>query len=246
MRLTLRLFAGLRERAGVSEFVLEDCPAELTVGGLKRLLAERHPELGDLSFVRGVVGTEYADDERAIAPGETVALLPPVSGGSGRTEGARDCDAELERGVFELSADPLDPAELARRVEHPGCGAVVVFAGNVRDHARGKDVVHLVYEAFEAMAGPEMARIFDDCRAACGALGEGGAGREPRRLRMLCAHRVGHVGIGEPAVVIAVASPHREAAFQAARFLIDELKARLPVWKQEVYGDGRTWIGDRS
>lgn len=246
MRLTIRLFAGLRERAGSSELVLEDCPAELTVGGLKRLLSERRPELGDLSFVRGVVGTEYADDARAIAPGEEVALLPPVSGGSGRAGSAPDSDAELERGVFELRADPLEPAELARRVEHPGCGALVTFAGNVRDHARGREVRHLEYEAFEAMTAPEMGRIFADCRAAYGAAAEGEPGRAARRLRMLCAHRVGRVDIGEPAVVIAVASPHREAAFQAARFLIDELKARLPIWKKEVYGDGHTWVGERS
>ena len=89
------------------------------------------------------------------------------------------------------------------------------------------------------MSGPEMARIFAECRQRFSDDGE-------RALRMLCVHRSGVVEVGEPSVVIAVASPHREAAFEAARFLIDTLKERLPVWKKEVYTDGHEWIGDRS
>lgn len=239
MRLTIRLFAGLRERAGRPELVLEDCPADLDLGALKRLLAERHPELGSLAHVRGVVGTEYAGDARRIAPGEEVALLPPVSGGSGRPA----ADAALEQGLFELRSDALDVGECARRVEDEGCGALLTFVGNVRDRARGREVLHLEYEAFEAMTQPEMARIFADCRAACELAAQD---ERSRVLRMLCVHRIGRVGVGEPAVVIAVASPHREAAFQAVRFLIDQLKQRLPIWKKEVYRDGHTWVGDRS
>ena len=240
MRLTIRLFAVLRERAGVAELDLDDCPDELDIGGLKRLLLARFPELGSLSHVRGVVGTEYVNDERRLVAGDEVALLPPVSGGSGRE------DAALERGVFELAADPLDPAECARRVEHASCGAVVTFAGNVRDHARGRDVLRLEYEAFDEMTEPEMARIFADCIAEFGEPAARASDRPARRLRMLCVHRVGAVGVGEPSVVIAVASPHRDAAFGAARFLIDQLKARLPIWKKEVYGDGHHWVGERS
>lgn len=246
MRLTVRLFAVLRERAGAAELDLDDCPDELDLAGLKRLLVARHPELGSLDYVRGVVGTEYVGDGRRLEPGQEVALLPPVSGGSGRHPSAGDAEPDLERGHFELWAEPLDPAALARRVEHPSCGALVTFAGNVRDHARGKEVLCLEYEAFEAMTAPEMGRIFDDCRAALAGPEDGASSGSERRLRMLCAHRVGRVGVGEPSVVIAVASPHRAAAFQAARFLIDELKARLPIWKKEVYADGHHWVGERS
>lgn len=234
MKLTVRLFAVLRERAGSEALVLDDLPEDLDVGGLKRAVAARHPELGDLSCVAGVVGTEYARDERVLSDGDEVALLPPVSGGSGAGD-----DAALESGAFELSAEPLDPGALHARVAHPACGAVVTFTGTTRERNRGQDVVRLDYEAFHEMAGPEMGRIFDECR---GRFGDGGE----RRLRMLCVHRVGTVGVGEPSVVIAVASPHRDAAFRAARFLIDALKERLPVWKKEVYADGQHWIGDRS
>jgi molybdopterin synthase catalytic subunit len=113
-----------------------------------------------------------------------------------------------------------------------------------RDRNRGEDVAKLDYEAFEAMTGPEMGRIFARCRADFGP--ESQAGDTEYELRMLCVHRTGVVPVGQPSVVIAVASPHRDAAFLAARFLIDELKQSLPVWKKEHYSAGHHWIGDRS
>lgn len=238
MRIEIQLFAALRERAGTDRLVLEDVPEGTTVDGLKSLARAACPALGDLGSVAGVVGTAYARGDTVLRPGDEVALLPPVSGG------APGPDDDLERGVFELAAEPLDVAALQARVAHPSCGAIVLFTGTTREHNRGQDVVRLDYEAFHAMAGPEMGRIFDECRSAHGPASAQG---DPRRaLRMLCVHRTGTVGVGEPSVVIAVASPHRDAAFGAARFLIDTLKERLPVWKKEVYGDGHHWIGDRS
>ncbi len=149
----------------------------------------------------------------------------------------------LEQGVFELSSAPLDEAQARARVRADDCGAVVVFTGSTRATNRGERVVRLEYEAFEAMTGPEMARIFARCRQTIDASNLADA---DRRLRMLCQHRVGVVEVGQPSVVIAVASPHRAAAFAACRFLIDELKKTLPVWKKEVYASGHHWIGDRS
>lgn len=238
MRIEIQLFAVLRERAGTDRIVLEDVPEGTTVAGLKEHARAAFPALGDLGSVAGVIGTSYASPETVLQAGDQVALLPPVSGGL-PSEGET-----LLRGVFELSSEPIDVSALQRRVSHPTCGAIVVFTGTTRDTNRGQDVVRLDYEAFHAMAGPEMARIFEDCAAAHGPASAGG---DPRlSLRMLCVHRTGTVGVGEPSVVIAVASPHRDAAFLAARFLIDTLKERLPVWKKEVYDGGHHWIGDRS
>ena len=236
MRLTVRFFASLRERAGRESLVLENVPAGSDVAAAKSLLEARHPELGPLQAVRGVLGTSYVPDATRLSEGDELALLPPVSGGSGRV---RDEDQALARGVFELSSVPLDPGAAQRRVEHNSCGAAVVFTGNARDRNRERQVVRLEYEAFPAMAESEMAHVFEDCRSRI-------AGGDPRHaLRMLVLHRTGTVAVGEPAVVVAVASPHRDAAFQAARFLIDELKARVPLWKREVYADGHRWIGER-
>jgi molybdopterin synthase catalytic subunit len=228
----VRLFASLRERAGREELVLERAPEDLDVGGAKRLLSERHPELGSLAAVRGVLDASYVPDHTPLRDGCELALLPPVSGGSGAEDAALAC------GVFELSAVPLDPAAAEARVEHPSCGAVVLFVGNARARNRERDVVRLDYEAFPEMAEREMTLVFEECRARV-------ASDPAHTLRMLVLHRTGRVGVGQPAVVVAVASPHRDAAFQAARFLIDELKARVPLWKRELYADGHHWIGER-
>ena len=230
MHLVVQLFAVLRERAGVDELQLDDLPAALDVAGLKRELTQRHPELGSLEFVRGVVGTSYVDDDTLLAEGQQVSLLPPVSGG------APDATRDLERGVFELCSEPLDLAACQRRVQHDSCGASVVFTGTTRDNNRERIVGRLAYEAFEAMTEPEMQRIFERCTREL----------EGAPLRMLCQHRTGDVAVGEASVVVAVASPHRDHAFRACRFLIDELKASLPIWKKEFYSDGEHWIGDRS
>lgn len=245
MELEIRLFAGLRERAGTDTIRLSDLPEELTLAELKATLADRHPELGPLDPISGVVGTRYVPGDELLRAGDQVALLPPVSGG------APSVDDLLAHGVFELSEHPLDPAECARRVAHPSCGAVTTFSGEARDHHRGRRVLKLEYEAFAEMTAPEMERIFERCLESClPAAREAGAATDthgsPRLLRMLVAHRIGTCEIGQPAVVIAVASPHRDAAFVACRFLIDELKKTLPVWKKEFYEDGSHWIGDRS
>lgn len=253
MRLTIRLFAGLRERAGRDQIILEDLPSGLDMGGLKRELEARHAELGPLAGVRGVVGTSYVADDTPLAEGQEISFLPPVSGGAPASE-----DESLERGRFEIRATALDAMAAHARVAHPSCGAVVLFTGMTRERNRGKAVERLDYEAFEEMAGREMERIFSACLARFGPDAvasnedEKNATAEPdgpsaeRRLRMLVLHRSGTVEVGQPSVVIAVASPHRDGAFRACRFLIDELKKSVPLWKKEIYTGGHHWIGDRS
>lgn len=235
MRLTVRLFAGLRERAGTDEIVLEELPEGCTALDLKRALERAAPELGSLAHVGVAVGTSWANDARVLAPGDRVSLLPPVSGGRG------DDDDALERGVFELSSAAIEPERVRARVEHDACGAVALFVGTTRATNAGKSVVRLDYEAFEAMTHPEMERIFERCRAQFAArFARNGA------ARMCVVHRVGTVAVGEPSVAIAVASPHRAEAFDACRYLIDELKKTLPIWKRELYDDGHAWVGERS
>lgn len=227
-------FASLRERAGVASVELE-LPAAADVAAAKRAALAAFPTLESLEGIRGALREAYVADDARLAEGDELALLPPVSGG------APDRDADLERGIFELASEPLDVELCRRRVAHESCGAAVVFVGSTRDSNRGRQVVELEYEAFAAMAGPEMGRIFARCVA------EYGSATDPaRKLRMLCVHRTGRVELGEPSVVIAVASPHRAAAFEAARFLIEELKRSVPIWKKERYVGGEHWIGERS
>jgi molybdopterin synthase catalytic subunit/molybdopterin converting factor small subunit len=230
MQLSIQFFAVLRERAGQSEVILKGLPEGMTMGELKRHALQVYPDLGDLADVAGVVGTEYVKDERVLAEGESIAFLPPVSGGqpAGRID--------YEKGYFQLQDGAIDSHGMAEVLVQGDCGGLVVFRGLTRSSSRGRsDVLSLQYEVFEPMAGPEMARIFDACRERFGEHARG-------PLRMLCVHSDGVVKVGETSVVVAVATPHRDTAFEACRYLIDTLKERLPVWKKEVYADGEAWV----
>lgn len=127
-------------------------------------------------------------------------------------------------------------ADLPEFLHGPEEGGIVRFYGVAREssHHTSKQVTRLEYEAYEAMAREEMERIFAEARG------------KFALYKAVVLHRVGRVEIGEPAVAIAVATPHRGEAFDACRFLIDELKKRLPIWKKEVYADGSEWVGCRA
>ena len=196
----VRLFAGLRERAGRAELELE-----LPEGAR---VADALAAVGELTAgvpVVMAVNREYADTDALLTPGDELALIPPVSGGSH--------PAVTERA--------LDLAALAARVRDPRAGAVVTFSGVTRE------VAQLDYEAYAEMAGPlieEIVAAAIERHGLCAAAAE---------------HRVGVVPLGEPSVIVAASAPHRDAAFAGARELIDEIKARAPIWKRE---EGE-WMG---
>ena len=130
-----------------------------------------------------------------------------------------------------LSPDPLPSTEVAEWVVLPECGAVVQFSGTARDHSVDRPGVDLLeYEAYEDQVGPRLGAIASEMRRRWADLG-----------RVALLHRVGAVTVGEPAVVVAVSSPHRDAAFEAARFAIDTLKATVPIWKRERWQGGESW-----
>ncbi len=131
-----------------------------------------------------------------------------------------------------LSSESIDADALRRLVSDPAAGAVVVFLGTVRDHSEGRDgVTHLEYEAYEGVVEAKMAGIVRESRD-----------RWPDVLRCAVVHRVGSLPVGEIAVCVAVSSPHRRAAFDAGQYLIDELKARAPIWKKEHWPGGAEWV----
>ena len=128
-----------------------------------------------------------------------------------------------------LSDHPIDPRALEEAVAHPGAGAILTFSGVTRDHFEGRRVRALEYQAYGEMAQAELQRIHDEVVA-----------RWPgTRLALL--HRTGRLEIGEASVVIAVSAPHRGEAYEASRYAIDQLKARVPIWKKELYDDGQAW-----
>lgn len=130
-----------------------------------------------------------------------------------------------------VTADGLNPGVLLDEVSRDSAGATVLFVGTVRDHSEGRDgVTHLVYEAYIEHVEQRIAEIFEE------------AAKAWPLLAVAIEHRVGVVQLGEPSVAVAVSTAHREDAFAAGRFLIDELKARAPIWKQENWAEGREWI----
>ena len=130
-----------------------------------------------------------------------------------------------------LTSEPLPVAAAHDWAVVPGCGAVVLFTGTVRDHADGRaGVSSLEYEAYEEQVVPRLEEIVDETRA-----------RWPQLGRLVLLHRVGRLEVTEPSVVVVASAPHRPEAFEAARFAIDTLKATVPIWKRETWEGGVDW-----
>jgi molybdopterin synthase catalytic subunit len=252
IRIRVRLFAVQRELAGTREVALEladGADVEAAWGAL----VVRHPVLApgraSLRFARN---GDYADPTTALADGDEVAMIPPVSGGSGEAEGASGADAGARpTRILELRESPFSTAilaELADALAVPEDGAVVGFLGRTRStpgtpapgqeaeaarHA-GRSVDSLEYEALDTLALRTLSDIADEIAARFGV----------DRLAIL--HRIGEVPLGEPSIAVVAVAPHRDAAFDAARYAIDETKARAPIWKAERFADGHVWIGHQA
>jgi molybdopterin synthase catalytic subunit/molybdopterin converting factor small subunit len=250
MRVKVRLFAILRERAGWREREL-DLPPDSSIEDAWLAMVDLSPALGpSRESVRFARNRQYAAADERLADGDELALIPPVAGGAaaggGAVGGSGDANGDLLRCELreQLIEDEL-LAELRATVPTPADGALVIFVGQTRETAgtpapgeeaaaashAGELVTGLDYEAFEEMALETLRTIGAEIAARFSV----------RRLAMI--HRVGRVAVGEPSVVIAAAAAHRGAAFDATRYAIEELKARAPIWKAEHFADGSVWIG---
>ena len=208
----VRLFAGLRERAGSGALEL-DLPDGATVGDVWPLLALGDEPAG-LLYARTRTYVERTEELRA---GDEVAVIPPVSGGD-----------------FRLSEERLSVDAAVAEVRDDAAGAIATFIGTTRAHSRGREVVHLEYEAYEGMAEEVMGELVAKL------------GERHELCKVAIHHRTGRVEIGETSVVIAVSAPHRAAALAACHEAIDELKVSVPLWKKETYVGGEEWIGQGS
>lgn len=213
MQVTVRCFATLRELA-VDRTTLT-LPPGAVIADAWMTLAAAHPGLvAHRPFVRAARNGAYAGWEVALQDGDQVAFLPPVSGGapSGLTDGV------------------IDVRGMEAAVAASGHGALVTFVGRARDRADdGREVLELEYEAYPEMATAVLAEIVRDA--------------EDRWVGCAVAvvHRVGAVPIGDAAVAIVTAAPHRSEAYEANRFVIEAIKERLPIWKLERFADGSEW-----
>ena len=244
MHVRVRLFAIQRQMAGAREVPVELADGS-TVEDAWTAVVARFPVLkpgrASLRFARN---GDYADPDTALDDGDEVAFIPPVSGGAGGV----DAEGHARRRIIELHEEPFPPtilADLEARLATDEDGAVVGFVGRTRvtpgtpapgqedEAARhaGRAVEALEYEAHATMAIRVLTAIADEIAERFGV------------ERLAIVHRTGEVPLGEASIVVMAVAAHRDAAFEAARYAIDETKARAPIWKAEQFADGQVWIG---
>lgn len=215
------MFGALSERAGVAEEMVE-LDGAATVDDVLRLVADRYPSAAGLLPQVGVaVNLEMVTKGRVLADDDEVGLLPPVAGGGAAIlTGLRDGSPSLDEALAAVAA--------------PGAGGTALFVGTVRDHSDGMAVERLEYTAYEEMAELLLRRIAEEA-----------AERWPL-AGVAILHAVGDLMVGDVTVVAACSAPHRAEALEACRHVIDEVKARVPIWKKEFGPDGGRWVGLHS
>ena len=228
MRVRVLFFGVLKDITGVAEEF-----AELSEGArlddLFERYGRRYPKLADFrASIAASVNQEYANWRAPLAPDDEVAFLPPVSGGEGARGGIVQ-ETLLSEDLFLLTRAAIPMDEILAAVKAPEDGAMCAFDGFVRNHSKGRRTLYLEYEAYEPMALGKIREIGAHIRT----------NFSIRRMAIL--HRLGRLEIGETSVLIAVASAHRAAAFDACRYAIDTLKRNVPIWKKEYFADGAVW-----
>ena len=218
MHITVRYFAGQRDITGQQSERLEVADNS-TLASVWQLLEARYPEFAPF---RGRVlyaqNARFVSAETPLHDGDTVAFIPPVSGGTFRP--------------FVVTTDPLDPAPLVAHVGAPNVGAIVTFAGTARDHFGERATARLEYEAYVEMAEQVLADIAAEAITRFGV------------VNVAIHHRIGILEIGETAVLVVVASAHRGPALEATGWIMDRIKEIAPIWKKEHWADGaKEWIG---
>jgi molybdopterin converting factor subunit 1 len=218
MQIQVLYFAVFRERLGVEGEPLTVAEGA-TVADALAMLEAQHAIVKTLrGRYRVAVNQAMVGVEHVLEAGDELVLIPPVAGG------------EHARHVV-LTGETLSLDRCVAAVSGPEIGGVCTFTGLVRRHSRGVTIERLDYEAYEGMAVKVMNELCAEIEA------------EIAGLRLAVEHRVGTLAIGEAAVVIAAAAPHRAEAFAGCRALIDRLKERVPIWKKELGEDGAVWVG---
>jgi len=217
----VKLFAMLKDKAETSEIVLAERPA--TVKDLLGVVISRFPALKEsLSGGRILVAVnqEFVREDAALKEGDEVALMPPFSGGA------------EQQGFVRVQTEPFSlDAEIVRiKKTSDSIGGIVTFLGTTRDISRGESVDKLEFEHYPGMAEKKLGEIRER------------AIREFGVIDATIIHRVGLLPVGENIVLIVVAAVHRDEAFAACRFCIDELKRITPIWKKETTREGVVWV----
>jgi molybdopterin converting factor subunit 1 len=219
--ITVKLYAVLREKAGQDELHVN--AGITTVSELLREVSNSYPSLCEILSCGRVltsVNREFVKGDAPVKSGDEVALMPPFSGGSGQTG-----HVHVQKGPFSLDREIEQLKQSSQSI-----GAVVTFVGTTRDISKNRQVTMLEFEYYPGMAEQKLREIRDR------------AIREFGVIDVSIIHRIGAVPVGENIVLIAVVAMHRDEAFRACRFCIDELKRTTPIWKKETTQEGVVWV----
>lgn len=219
---TVHYFASARDAARCGSETLPWVAEETVAAFRLRLVAHRPDIAGVLATARLARNDDFATEQEVIAPGDSVYVLPPVSGGAGAPVAAPRRAWVVDR--------PIAVGEAARGLVLDGAGGIATFTGITRNVSQGKQILHLDFEAHTPLATKELGRIADVAVARFGLVD----------ARVL--HRIGHAPIGEVAVDIATSAAHRAEAFAGCQYIIDELKKTAPIWKRETTTEGSVWV----
>ena len=225
MLVRVLLFGQLKDLVGRSSDELE-LAAGARLETVFAHYASQHPKFaamaGSVAMARN---QRFADPSEAVEDGDEVAMMPPVSGGKSWLA------SSASPGVFAAITDqPIDSRALVERMQGDGDGAVIVFEGVVRDNTDGRQTLYLDYECYVPLAVRELEFIGKDLLKRCDIHG------------IALVHRVGRLAIREASVAIVVVSAHRGQAYVASLAAIDDVKAKVPVWKKEHFADGEVWV----
>ena len=229
MRVRVLFFGMLKDLVGKASDTLDLEPGA-SVADLLAHYETQIPRLREsLPSLALAVNQEYASAQTKLRPNDEVAILPPVSGGKDGSRIASDGGNRRKTAHCAIVLGPIQTPEVLAGIKRGEDGAAVVFEGIVRNQTRGRKTLYLDYEAYEEMALKQMESL----------AGQALSQFQIRDVALV--HRLGRLEIGQTSVLVAVASAHRAAAFDACRWLIDTLKRTVPIWKKEYFEDGAVW-----
>ena len=217
----VRLFAALKEIIGKNQLYLQ-IPEGSTVRDVIAVIEETYPAVKKIIKIsKYAVNMEYTETEKKLTEGDEITIIMPVSGG---VYSASETNMHIE-----ITGEKIDDAKVLDFVSDISAGSVLLFNGTVRDNDDGKPIEYLYYEAYEEMAVKEIKKLIS------------AAFDKYNILKVCVIHRTGKMDAGEISISIGVSSPHREDSYIASKFLIDNIKETVPVWKKEMFEEGGRW-----
>jgi molybdopterin synthase catalytic subunit len=221
INIKVRLFAALKEIIGKNQLDLQIQEGS-SVKDVIAAVEETYPAVKKIIQIsKYAVNMEYIDAEKKLIDGDEITIIMPVSGGA--------CSGPGADMYVEITGKKIDTGKVLDFVSDASAGSVLLFNGTVRDNDDGKPVEYLYYEAYEEMAVKEIKKLIAD------------AFNKYNIIKVCIIHRIGKMDIGEISISIGISSPHREDSYLASKFLIDNIKETVPVWKKEMFEEGGRW-----